>query len=205
MEIFNCEQNSTEWFQCRAGVVTASAMHAVRAKGEGKTRDDYMYKIIGEIISGEYEEETFSNDHTKRGHIDEPIALELYSISKDVVLTKVGFVKNFNDYPVGFSPDSLIMDGDRIIKPVEAKSRKKGIQARLLDKGEVPTTVKAQLQTGIWVSESDSIDYVSYSKGMPLFIKTVYRDDTYIKELESEVKRFYDELNDKLNRIQAAA
>jgi len=201
MDVFNFDQGTDDWLRIRSGIITASAMHKVLAKGEGKTRICYMYELIGEIITGE-PAEMYSNKHMERGHEMEPVARQLYAERSGVEAVQVGFIRNkFEDIIIGYSPDSMIAhDG-----LMEAKSRLPHIQAELLDKGEIPSTVKPQLQTGLLVSERGWIDYVSYWPGMPLFVKRQYRDEKYIENIIAESKRFYDEMNEKINRIQRAA
>lgn len=199
MEIFtDLEQNTPEWRKLRAGYVTASPMHKVLAKGEGKTRMAYMYQLIGERFTGEPTEH-YTNEHTDRGHEQEPKAKELYLMRNDEVkVKKVAFIRNFQEIGwVGYSPD-LVANNDGL---VEAKSRLAHIQAELLYKNEIPTSVKPQLQTGLWVSERDWIDYVSYCPGMPLFVRRAYRDEKYIMNLATETKRFYDEMNEIIESI----
>lgn len=200
MNIFNCEQGTEEWRQCRAGIITASSMCHVLAKGEGKTRMKYMYQLIGEVITGE-PAEMYSNAHMERGHEMEPVARQLYSDKESVEIVQVGFIRNFKEYPIGYSPDGLVLDKGLI----EAKSRLPHIQAELLDKDEIPLTVKAQIQSGLWVSEREWLDYISYWPGMPLFVKRAYRDEKYIQNMESESKRFYEDMNNIINKIQSRA
>jgi len=202
MEIFNCEQGSDEWKRCRSAIITASSMSKVLSSGkEALVRKKYMYELIGEIITGE-PAEMYSNKHMERGHEMEPVARQLYADYTGVEAVQVGFIRNkFEDIILGYSPDSLISHNGLM----EAKSRLPHIQAELLDKGEIPSTVKAQLQTGLLVSERGWIDYVSYWPGMPLFVKRQYRDEKYIENIIAESKRFYDEMNEKINRIQRTA
>ncbi len=57
MEIFNHEQGTPEWLQCRIGIPTASEFSTVLAKGKdggpSLTRAAYMRRIAAEIITGE--------------------------------------------------------------------------------------------------------------------------------------------------------
>lgn len=197
IEIFDYEQGTDEWHACRAGIVTASAMHKVLAKGQGKTRLSYMYQMIGERITGE-PAESFSNGHTERGHEHEPIARNLYQITKEVETVKVGFMRNHAEIGyVGYSPDDTVGDDGLL----EIKSKLPHLQAEILDRNEVPSDHIHQLQTGLYVSEREWIDFVSYSPYFPLFIKRVYRDEAYIKNIRQEVISFYEELNVKLDKI----
>jgi len=197
LEIFDCEQGTQEWLEARAGIITASEMASVLAKGQGKTRDAYMRKLIGEIITGE-PAESYSNRHRERGHEWEPIARELYAERTGNTGQACGFMRRNR---VGYSPDWLVSDNGL----TEIKTRLPHLQVELLLAQKVPSEHKAQIQCGLWVSEREWLDFVSYSKGMPLFVQRVYRDEEYIKAMEAEVARFYEELDEKLNIILEAA
>src|SRR5437879_13785053 len=106
MQIITCEQNSEEWLRARAGIPTASQFATVLAKGEGKTRRTYMLKLAGEIITGE-PMENFTNEHTERGHEQEPEARDLYAFQTGEGLYRVAFIR---DGRKGASPDCLIGD-----------------------------------------------------------------------------------------------
>jgi len=197
MEIINCEQGTEEWRQHRCGIITASVMSQVLAKGEGKTRLTLMYKLIGESITGE-PTEGFSSPHLDRGHEMEPVARELYQQRSGNAVELCGFIKN---HGCGYSPDGLIgTDG-----AYEGKSRLPHLQAALIDADRVPPEHKAQIQAGLWISEREWLDFVSYWPGMPLFAQRVYRDEPYILGMKAAVAQFYEEMNEKLNKIIGVA
>jgi hypothetical protein len=197
IEIVDCVQGTPEWRAHRCGLITASVMSQVLAKGEGKTRQTLMYKLIGEAITGE-PAEGYSNGHTERGHEMEPVARNLYQERQGVIVGACGFIKN---HGCGYSPDGLIGASGLY----EGKSRLPHLQAALLDADRVPPEHKAQIQAGLWISEREWLDFVSYWPGMPLFVKRVSRDEDYIKNMEAEVKRFYEEMDQKLNKVIGVA
>ncbi len=197
IETFDVDQNSPEWFQCRAGIPTASKFSAILAKGEGKTRAKYMRELVAERISGQ-PTEGFSNGYTDRGHEIEPEAVAYYELMNDVECDSVGFVRNGEK---GCSPDRLIgRDG-----LLEAKSRKGDLQIELLLKGEVPTIHIPQIQGQLWVTERDWCAFICYSRGMPVFEKRVYRDDKYINgTLWPAVDKFITEMKELEEKIRNA-
>src|SRR5258708_4194162 len=108
MEIFDCEQNTPEWFKARMGIPTASEFSTVMASGkdggESKTRKTYMYKLAGEIVTGE-PMEAYSNSHMERGKIMEDEARDFYCFTRNAEAQRIGFVRNGAK---GCSPDSFI-------------------------------------------------------------------------------------------------
>jgi predicted phage-related endonuclease len=182
-QIFNCDQNSPEWFRARMGIPTASSFSDVLAKGEGKTRRAYLLKLAGEIITGEPMEGFSGNANTERGHMMEADARDLYAFQSGASLERVGFVRNGR---AGCSPDSLIgEDGG-----VEIKTKFPHLLIDLILKDEFPAEHKAQVQGTLWVTGRQWWDIAVYWPGLPLFVKRVTRDEAFIKTLAAEIDRF---------------
>jgi len=199
MQIIDCEQGSSEWFQARAGVVTASEFQTLLMKGKGGgeslTRKTYMRKLAGEIITGE-PTESFTNAHMERGKAMEAEARDLYAFMSDCDPRQVGFIKSGRK---GASPDSLIGDDGGL----EIKTRLPHLQIELLEKGDVPSEHIAQIQGGMWIAEREYWDFVSYWPKLPLFVKRVYRDEAYIKTLAAAVDQFNNEMDALVARIRS--
>lgn len=194
IEIINCEQGGAEWFESRRGLPSASNFSAILAKGEGKTRRSYMYRLAAEIISGD-PAETFTSQAMERGKVMEGEARELYQFLSDEPLTRVGFIKNGRR---GASPDSLV--GDR--GGLEIKTQRGDLLVETLLKNDFPPEHKAQVQGNLWISERDWWDICVYWPNMPLFKARVGRDDAYITNLASEVDRFTEELDGVVAKIR---
>lgn len=194
MQTFECEQNSEEWLRARMGIPTASAFAQLLAKGEGKTRRTYMLKLAGEIITGR-PMESFSNEHTERGHEMEDEARDLYAFTTGAELRRVGFIRNGR---AGCSPDSLIGDKGGL----EIKTKLPHLLIDAILKGEVPSEHVAQVQGSMWVAEREWWDVVIYYRDVPLFKKRAYRDEPYIQRLATEVDRFNAELDTVVAQIR---
>lgn len=193
LQIIDCDQNSPEWISARLGIPTASKFATVMAKGEGKTRSEYMRKLAGEIYTGE-PSESFSNSHTERGHEFEPLARGEYAFITGNTVKQVGFVRNGNK---GASPDSLIGDDGGL----EIKTALPHIQIDRLDRDRLPPEYKAQVQGNLWVAEREWWDFVSFWPKLPILNVRVYRDEEYIEAMSDEVDRFNDELAAMVERI----
>lgn len=194
LEIFaDLEQGSPEWIQTRLGVVTASEFKAVMAKGEGKTRRKYMLTVLGEKISGQ-PFERYKNDFMDRGHTQEDEARNLYTFMTDNVVQRIGFMKRGL---VGYSPDGLI--GEDGLLEIKTKMAHLHLECLLADK--LPNEHAQQCQGGLWVSGRKWIDFCSYSPGLPLFVRRVERDETYIARIKVEVDDFLAEMATLESRI----
>lgn len=200
MIVHDCDQNSPEWIRARMGRPTASEFSTVLARGKGGgeslTRRAYLYRLAGEIITGE-PAPSYSNEDTERGHAMEPEARDLYAFMRDAELTRVGFV-TLDDGSAGASPDSLIRkDGALEIK---TKAAHRLIECLMRD--DFPPEHKAQCQGVLWICEREYIDLAAYWPKMPLVIHRAKRDEIYIRNLADEVIRFNEELSRTVETIR---
>lgn len=191
LHIYNdIEQGTEEWFAARCGVVTASVIgQLITAKtfkpAENDTARALTLSLVAERITGHVEPVIPSRD-MERGTLDEPYARDIYSERYEPA-TEVGFmVRDFDNYKIGYSPDGLVGDNGLI----EIKSRKQKIQLKAFLDDAVPAENLAQIQTGLLVSGRDWCDYVSYSGGMPLYVKRVYPDQRWFTAIHAAVEQF---------------
>lgn len=198
METFDFDQRSPEWYAARAGIPTASEFATVMAKGKGsapsKTRQTYMMKLAGEILTGE-PMENYSNHHMERGRVMEDEARNFYSFMQDAEPQPVGFIRNGDK---GASPDALI--GDHGMLEIKTKLPHLMIGIILADK--FPPEHMAQCQGQLWVAEREWVDLVCYWPNMPLFVKRLRRDDEYIAAMADAIDLFNGELRDMVEKIR---
>lgn len=192
MELFDIEQGTPEWLAVRAGIPTSSKFADVIAKkgprgGIPKGRQTYMYKLAGEIITGE-PMDSYTNAHMDRGSERESEARDMYAFLRDAEVAEVGFIKNGN---CGTSPDGLIGNNGMW----ENKNAMAHIQIERLLKGTLPPEHKAQCQGQLMVAEREWVDFMSYCRGLPPLIVRVHRDEEYIAALRIDVSDFVDELH----------
>jgi hypothetical protein len=196
------EQGTEAWHLARMGIVTMSELQCLLVNGKGPGgfgtgAITYMHQLIGERITDEPADAFQGNRHTERGHSLEPMARELYTERYGLELEQVGIILN---HGAGYSPDSLVgSDG-----LVEIKTKLPKFQVEVLLGGEIPREHAAQCQGGLWISEREWIDFISYCPGMPLFVKRAYRDEVMIRKISERVRAFYGELEDRMNLVMAA-
>ncbi|NVE89256.1 lambda exonuclease family protein [Vreelandella titanicae] len=203
MQILTMPQGSHEWLAARLGRVTMSELKALLVKGKGPSglgtgAITYMHQLIGERMTGELAEPFQGNAHTKRGHELESVARALYRDMTGAPKPKeVGLILNHN---VGYSPDSLIGRNGLL----EIKTKLPKFQIEVLLNGEIPEEHVPQCQGGLWVSEREWIDFVSYWPGMPLFVKRAYRDEALIRTIAERVEAFHEEMERRISQVMAA-
>ena len=201
MEVFeDIVQGTGEWLRIRAGIPTASMFREVTAKkgargGIPKGRQIYMYKLAGEIITGE-PMDSYTNVHMERGLERQAEAGRLYAFLRDVEPVEVGFIKNG---ACGASPDFLI-DHDGLLETKDALAH---IQIERLLKGILPPEHKPQAQGQLMISQRSWLDWMSHSRGLPPLIVRVERDEKYIAGLRIDIADFNEELNQLVNKIRS--
>ena len=189
-EYNDIEQGSDEWHDARRGIVTASTVgqlvtpRTIKPASNDTSRALTML-LVAERITG-FTDPTYTSDDMMRGHMDEPIARALYS-EHVAPVREVGFMTlEEPGFKLGFSPDGVVDE----VGLIEVKSRrsKKHLATILAD--EVPLENMAQVQAGLLVTGREWLDYISYSGGMPMWIKRVYPDERWFAAIREAVKTF---------------
>lgn len=177
------DQNSDEWFQMRAGLITSSKLGTIMAnydKAFGEPAKKYAVNIAVEQITGKAISSGYSNEHMERGHEQEPIARMLYEQENFCDVTNGGFFENGD---IGCSPDGLVGDDGVVeIKSVIASTQFATVKRQKLD-----PAYRWQCIGNLKFTGRDWIDYISYCADFPedkqLFVHRVKKDDC-IKEFE---------------------
>jgi len=205
LEIFNnVEQGSDEWHAMRRGIVTASVVGQLITPKTIKpaandTSRSLAATLVAERITG-FTEPFHETADMERGSLDEPYARDLYA-EHYAPVTELGFmVRDDWGFKIGYSPDGLVGDDGLI----EIKSRKQRIQLQTILDDEVPLANMAQLQCGLLVSGRKWIDYVSYSGGMPLYVKRVLPSPAWFHAIFLAVEALEDSAAEMLKTYTAA-
>ena len=196
MIIHNIPQGTVEWLAVRAGKVTASEFDSVLAQGRNgvsKTRQTYLYKLAGEIITGQVVE-SYSNANMERGKVMEDEARAWYELMHNPV-EQVGFIE---EGPTGYSPDGLIGEQGAL----EIKTKFPHLLIPVLLSEDFPAEHKAQCQGGLLVSGREWIDLVCYWPGMPVAVHRAYRDEVYIADLRKAVSALVEELDELTSKLR---
>lgn len=196
------EQRSEEWFQARLGKVTASRVADVLAKiksGESASRRNYKIQLVSERLTGE-KQETYINQAMQDGIDREFYARERY-VQQHGEVEEVGFIQH-PTLEAGASPDGLVGDDGLI----EIKCPLGTTHTETLMTQEVPSKYMPQIQFQLLVTGRKWCDFVSFNPMFPehlqLFVRRVFADKEYQAELEVEVSKFLDEVNDVINKLK---
>lgn len=207
---YEFEQRSDEWHKIRIGKVTASRISDVIAKtktGVSTSRQNYLVQLVSERLTGK-KGDSFVNQAMLDGIQRESAARELYERTRGVSVTEVGFF----DHPViknsGASPDGAVNaeEEGKYAGLIEIKCPIETTHTNTLMSKSVPSKYIPQMQWQLACTGAKWVDFVSYNPNFPeelqLFVARVDRDDTYIGELEAEVIKFLDEVEQTILKLK---
>jgi len=198
------------WMAQRLGKVTASRLSDVIAKtktGVSTSRQNYLIQLVSERLTGK-KGDSFVNQAMLDGIERESAARELYERTRGVSVTEVGFF----DHPViknsGASPDGAVNaeEEGKYAGLIEIKCPIETTHTNTLMSKSVPSKYIPQMQWQLACTGAKWVDFVSYNPNFPeelqLFVARVDRDDTYIAELEEEVVKFLDEVEQTILKLK---
>ena len=206
------EQRTDEWFQQRLGKVTASRISDVIAKtktGVSTSRQNYLVQLVSERLTGK-KGDSFVNQAMLDGIERESAARELYMRTRGVSVTEVGFFDHPTIAMSGASPDGAVNaeEEGKYAGLIEIKCPIETTHTNTLMSKSVPSKYKPQIQ---WQMASVSpnvkwCDFISFNPNFPdtmqLFVARVERDNDYIAELEAEVLKFLDEVDQTIIKLK---
>ena len=198
------EQGTEEWFAIRCGKVTASRIADIIAttkSGYSASRANYEAQLICEILTGK-PAESFTNAAMAWGTETEPLARAQYELKTGNMVNQIGFVVHPKIEQAGASPDGLV-DNDGLI---EIKCPNTSTHLDTLLSQKVPSKYITQMTWQMLCTGRKWTDFVSYDPRLPdnlqLFIQRIPLDTEYGKKLESEVKGFLEEVNEKIVKLR---
>jgi len=201
------QQNTDEWQSLRCGKATSSQFGCFMAnegKAFGEPARRYALQIALEICNGYKSEISFSNEHTERGHEQEPVARMLYEQEYFIDVTNGGF---FDHGTYGDSPDGLIgKDG-----VIEIKSAIAPVHYATLRRGSFDPSYRWQLIGHLDCTGRDWVDFISYCSDFPadkqLLVSRLYRFacEDEMERLRARRDEFLVLVNEILNTIKVAA
>jgi hypothetical protein len=170
-------QNTDEWLELRLGKPTCSMFGTFMAnlgKDFGDPAKREALRIALERLTGKKAEYSFSNDHTDRGHEQEPVAKMLYAEENFCDVLNGGF---FDCGTHGDSPDGRVGESGVIeIKSVIASTHYANMQ-----RGGFDPAYKWQLIGHLDCTGRDWVDFVSYCSDFPrehqLCVYRLHRED----------------------------
>jgi len=192
MKIIRVPQRSSEWYEARRGIPTASNFNKiVTSNGSpSKQAEGYLYQLVAERLAG-VREEAYVSPAMLEGIAREAESRRVYAMLREVEVEEVGFcIDDSGRY--GCSPDGLIgEDGVLELKNPQGKAA-----VEYLVSGTLPTAYIQQVQGQLLVTGREWCDFVSYYPGLPTLIVRVERDEGFISKLRDALEAFCDRLDE---------
>lgn len=202
----SANQGSEAWFRERIGSITGSRFGEVVAmdkigKKFLKSRETVIAEVTLELITGQ-PGPMWTSKATEWGKYHEPFARMAYAARTGELCEQVGFIPHPRLMQIGCSPDGLIL------------GKKKGYESKCpittavhLDTllNGMPVEHMAQVQGGMWCTDSEEWDFVSYHPQFPpemqLYIQTIKRDQSFIDDMQEKVLSAIAEINLNVKKL----
>lgn len=141
-------------------------------------------------------EDRFVTYDMKWGIISEQLAKTKYQLITENLVTEAPFMLH-PEIRAGASPDGFVVERSTgLLGVIECKNlRSHNHLYDIIKANEIPEEYMTQIHMEIWISGRDFCDFIGYDsrlpEGLEMFVKRVWRDDSYIDNvLEPEVRRF---------------
>ena len=204
IEATKIEQGSLEWKMLRAGKVTASRVADVLSKiksGESAGRKNYKMDLVAERLTNQ-PAESFTNSAMQWGTEQEPFARIAYETKMNLFVKQIPFMDHPKIEWFGCSPDGLVAEDGLI----EIKCPNTTTHLEYIDGGKPPAKYIPQMQTQMACTGRKWCDFVSFDPRLPenlqLFVVRLDRDDGYIKDMETEVQKFLQEVDELFTKLK---
>lgn len=172
MKVYNFPQYSTEWWDVRCGIPTASNADCIVTPGKWEMSSQargYACELIGQHYDYNYGmNEEYVTAAMRNGSIMEPEARRFYEFETGTTVDQVGFCLS-DCGRFGCSPDGLVGDdGGLELKHPTAKT-----QVEWLYTGLVPAKYLPQIHWSMIVTGRKWWDFMAYYPGLPPLLRRV--------------------------------
>lgn len=166
---------------------TAQGSNAWHEARQGKFTGSNAHKLLGSFGASEYAkaiQSTFKgNFHTKRGHILEEEAIELYEKIKHQHVDRPGFVTN-TDFPnCLYSPDGLT---DSLV--IEVKCFGEAPHMKLFN-GDIDIKILAQIHFGMMICGKKAAQLIIYNPELDAKLAFKIIDISFNRKINNNFKR----------------
>lgn len=208
------EQGSSEWMALRIGRIGGSRIADLLTEGRGGaeslTRRKYKNELIRERLT-QKKLETYKTPAMIRGIELEPLARSWYEVKYNTFVDQVAIVKHPTIEGGQCSPDGLV-DATNSLIEVKIPNPENHLDNILTDGKQLDQYYDQVMWQLACIPGSNGnekrefCDLVSFDPDMPDhlqgFVKRIYRDDEYIKTMETAVIAFLSEVETIVNNLK---
>lgn len=168
------EQNSLEWLNARAGVVTASEFDCFMttdfALRKGEMVRSYVARKVAERWSGPLP--GFNSIDMDFGKFREEEAIPAFEFETGAKVERVAFITD-DSGKIGCSPDGLIGE----TRGLEVKCPTAEVHCKYLLNGELPKDYIQQVHAGMHVTGRTEWEFISYRRHFPMLMLNIPRNE----------------------------
>ena len=193
-------QGSPEWMSMRIGKIGGSRIADLLTEGRGGaeslTRRKYKNELIRERLTGK-KLDTYKTPAMQRGIDLEPMARAWYEVKYNTFVDQVAIVLHPTIEGGQCSPDGIVESTNSLIE-IKVPNPENHLDNILTDGKQLEQYYDQVMWQLACMPEKEFCDLVSFDPEMPDhlqgFVKRIYRDDEYIKQMEEKVTLFLQEI-----------
>ena len=201
-------QGSPEWLAMRVGKIGGSRIADLLTEGrkgdESLTRRKYKNELIRERLTHR-KLDTYKTPAMLRGIELEPMARAWYEVKHNVFVDQVAIVKHPTIEHAQCSPDGIVFSKNHLIE-IKVPNPENHLDNILTNGKQLEQYYDQCMWQLACMPEMEFCELISFDPELPDhlqgFVKRIYRDDEYIKEVENKVISFLAEIETILNNLK---
>jgi putative phage-type endonuclease len=201
-------QGSPEWMALRVGKIGGSRVADLLTEGRGGaeslTRRKYKNELIRERLTSR-KLDTYKTPAMQRGIDLEPMARAWYEVHYNTFVDQVAIVLHPTVIGGQCSPDGIVEATNSLIE-IKIPNPENHLDNILTDGKQLEQYYDQVMWQLACMPEKEFCDLVSYDPEMPDhlrgYVKRIYRDDEYIKNMEDKVTLFLQEIETIVNNLK---
>lgn len=202
-------QGSPEWLAMRVGKIGGSRIADLLTEGrkgdESLTRRKYKNELIRERLTHR-KLDTYKTPAMMRGIELEPMARAWYEVKHNVFVDQVAIVKHPTIEHAQCSPDGIIFADKPYLIEIKVPNPENHLDNILTNGKQLEQYYDQCMWQLACMPEMEFCELISFDPELPDhlqgFVKRIYRDDEYIKEVEDKVISFLAEIETILNNLK---
>jgi hypothetical protein len=201
-------QGSPEWMALRVGKIGGSRVADLLTEGRGGaeslTRRKYKNELIRERLTGR-KLDTYKTPAMQRGIDLEPMARAWYEVHYNTFVDQVAIVLHPTVIGGQCSPDGIVEATNSLIE-IKIPNPENHLDNILTEGKQLEQYYDQVMWQLACMPEKEFCDLVSFDPEMPDhlkgYVKRIYRDDEYIKNMEDKVTLFLQEIETIVNNLK---
>jgi len=200
-------QGTPEWMALRIGKIGGSRVADLLTEGRGGeslTRRKYKNELIRERLTHR-KLDTWKSPAMQRGIDLEPMARAWYEVHYNTFVDQVAIVLHPTIEGAQCSPDGLV-DATNSLIEIKVPDPSNHLDNILTGGKQLEQYYDQVMWQLACMPEREFCDLVSFDPEMPDhlqgFVKRIYRDDEYIKNMENKVTLFLQEIETIVNNLK---